>query len=300
MHHSLDLLPGVKQSLWAAKVSIVSNVIFAVVKLIAGVVGSSYALVADAVESMIDVGGSLALLGGLRVAATPADDDHPYGHGKAEPLTAAALALFMVVAAFVIAAECIREIVTPHKTPAAWTLIVLVAVVATKEGLFRYLTRLGRAAGSTAVQVDAWHHRSDALTSGAAFVGISIAVICGPGYENADDWAALLTCFVIVWNAYRLSLPAIADIMDAAPEPEVFARIRAVGMAVPGVVDLEKCFVRRYGNVIFVDLHVQVDGAMAVRDAHEVAHQVKNALVAADLGVADVLVHLEPADEPAN
>lgn len=277
-------------------VGVVANILLAVTKGLAGVLGNSYALIADAVESTMDIVGSLIVWSGIRIAMTPPDHDHPYGHGKAEPLAAIVVAVGLIAVAIGIAIECIREIVTPHHAPAPFTLIVLAAVVITKETLFRYVISVGEEAGSTAVKTDAWHHRSDSLTSAAAFIGISVALIGGKGYEMADDWAALFACVIIAFNGYRLILPALAEVMDAAPPPEIELEVRRVAGQVEGVVNLDVCWVRKMGFDLFVDLHVGVDADMSVREGHAVAHRVKDAIRLANRRVRDVLIHIEPVE----
>lgn len=270
------------------------NVALAAVKLIAGIVGHSYALIADAIESMSDVVSSIVLLIGLRYAMRPPDDNHPYGHGKAEPLAATVVSLALFAAAVVIAVESIHEIQTPHSTPHAFTLVVLALVVLVKEGLFRYVLKVGNAAESTSLRTDAWHHRADAITSALAFVGISIALIGGPGWEAADDWAALLASGIIMFNAYLLVRPAVMELTDSVPDTRLRQDVRKVAKDVPGVQALEKCFVRKMGFDYYVDLHVIVDREMPVWQGHEIAHLVKDALRAAHPEIADVLVHIEP------
>ncbi len=283
----------------SAMVGVVANMILAAVKAIVGVAGNSYALIADAIESTSDVVSSLVVIGGIKIAAKPADQDHPYGHGKAEPIAAAAVSIALITAAVGIAIESIREIRVPHHAPAAYTLVVLVGVVFVKETLFRYVFRAGNVAGSTAVKTDAWHHRSDAITSLAAFVGISIALIGGKGYESADDFAALFASAIIAFNGFRLFRPAFAEIMDAAPPADVETGVRASAARVPGVASLDKCLVRKMGLEYYVDLHVVVDGHMAVREGHRIAHEVKDAIRRSNPKISDVLIHIEPAGEPA-
>jgi len=273
----------------------VINVVLAAVKIVAGVIGHAYVLIADGMESAIDVAGSIVIWGGLTVAARPPDRTHPYGHGKAEPIAALVVAICVLAAAIGLAIESIREILTPHHGPAPFTLAILVAVIVIKEFLFRYVNRIGQDLESTAVQTDAWHHRSDALTSGAAFIGISVALIGGERWQSADDWAALFACAVIAANGVRLALPAFQEIMDTAPGGKIVKSILAVASSVPGVVEVEKCYARKMGLDYYVDLHVGVDGNISVHKGHEIAHRVKEAIQQSDSRVADVLVHIEPA-----
>lgn len=285
---------AVRRGFRTTLIGVATNMVLAAIKGIAGVVGNSYALIADAIESATDVASSLIVLGGLKISSLPPDDDHPYGHGKAEPLAAVAVSLTLLAAAVGIAIESIREIVTPHHAPQPFTLLVLVLVVVTKETLFRRVFEVGTAIESTAVRSDAWHHRSDALTSSAAFVGITVSLIGGPGYESADDWAALIASGVIVFNAIRIMRPAIDEVMDAAPHPSVEESIRATASRVAGVEGLDKSSVRKMGLVYYVDLHVTVDGAITVKDGHEIARDVKRSIMAAHPSVAEVLIHIEP------
>ena len=278
-----------------ALLGLVINAVFASVKIVAGVVGHAYVLIADGIESALDVGGSIVIWGGLTVAARPPDKTHPYGHGKAEPLAALLVALCVLAAAIGLAVESVREILMPHHGPAPFTLGVLVVVIVIKEILFRYVNRVGQNLGSTAVQTDAWHHRSDALTSAAAFIGISVALIGGERWQSADDWAALFACAVIAANGVRLALPAFHEIMDTAPSARIVKAICSVASSVPGVVDVEKCHARKMGLDYYVDLHVGVDGNISVHEGHEIAHRVKSAIQKSDSRVADVLVHIEPA-----
>ena len=281
-----------------ALVGVAVNFLLALVKIVAGVLGNCYALIADGIESTLDIFGSLAIWVGLKVAAEPPDDEHPYGHGKAEPLASVVVAFAVILAAIGLAVESVREIITPHHAPAPFTLAVLVAVIVVKETLFRKVSAAAGQTGSSAVKTDAWHHRSDAITSAGAFVGISIAILGGPGWEQADDWAALFTCGIIGFNGWRLLQPALLEIMDTAPPKELEAAVRAVAAGVPGVVDVEKCRLRKMGIEFYVDIHIGVDAALTVRDGHRIAHEVKDAIRAANPAAADVLVHIEPI-EPA-
>ena len=278
-----------------ALVGIVVNCVLATIKIAAGIVGNCYALIADGIESTLDIFGSILIWGGLKLAARPPDEDHPYGHGKAEALAAIGVALTVIVAAIGIAGQSVREILTPHHAPAPFTLLVLVGVVIVKETLFRKVIHTGDAIGSAAVKTDAWHHRSDAITSLAAFIGISIALIGGAGWESADDWAALFACGLIGFNGWRLLVPALQEALDAAPPAHIQQSVRAAAAAVPGVRDLEQCRVRKMGLEFYVDLHVGVDAEISVREGHRIAHEVKDAIRGAIPEVADVLVHIEPA-----
>lgn len=276
------------------------NAALAAVKFAGGVFGHSHALIADGVESLLDIFSSLLVWAGFRVAAEPPDADHPYGHGKAEPLAALAVALIVFAASAWIGIRAVHFILTPHPGPHAWTLPLLALVVAVKLFFARRMARAGRELGSTGLGVEAWHHWADALTSAVAFAGIAIAVAGGAGWEAADDWAALVAAAVIAFNGVGMFRRALGDVMDTAV-PENFEReIRAVALAVPGVRALDKCRVRRSGLSHLVDIHVRVDGDLTVREGHDIAHAVKDALLAsAPHAVSDVSVHIEPMKESA-
>ena len=283
-----------QRSLRATFLGLAANVALTVVKFLAGVFGHSQALIADAVESLADIFSSIIVWRGLVVAETPPDDDHPYGHGKAEPLAAAIVSAMLLLAAGLIAFHSLAGILEPRVAPSPWTLIILVVVIAVKESLFRFVLRESETVSSSAVETDAWHHRSDAITSAAAFVGISISLIGGKGYEQADNWAALAASCVIAFNGWRLLRPAFNELMDRAPDRELIEQIRAIAKSIPGVDDIDKCHVRKMGYQFFVDIHVVVDPQMTVERSHGIGHGVKDKLRAEIPSVRDVLVHIEP------
>jgi cation diffusion facilitator family transporter len=280
-----------------ALIGLVVNIVFAILKIAGGVFGNAYALIADGMESVLDVAGSLVIWGGLRFAARPPDATHPYGHGKAEPLTAIFVACVVLLAAVGIAIESARTMFLPHDKPAAITLVILLGVVVVKESLFRYVLRFGRAVESMAIEADAWRHRADVLSSIAAFIGISIALIGGEKWRSADNWAAIFVCFVIGSIGVRLLRPAVYEILDTAPRGEIVDRVRESAASVKGVAQIDKSFVRKMGLSFYVDLHVEVDGDISVREGHHIAHAVKRAIQESDPRIADVLIHIEPARE---
>jgi len=290
-----DILKSrLQRSLRATCWGLAVNALLAVAKLSAGILGHSYALVADAVESLADIFSSVVVWRGLVIAAAPADDKHPYGHGKAEPIAAAIVATMLLIAACGISIQAFREIITPHHAPAPFTLLVLIVVVVVKEGLFRFVAREADSVESSAVRTDAWHHRSDAITSLAAGIGISVALVGGEGYEAADSVAAIVAAGIIVWNACRLLRPALDELMDASPSPEVIEKIRSIAAGNPGVEAVEKCVVRKMGFHYLVDMHVEVDPQLTVQQAHQIAHEVKDSVRERLPAVSDVLVHIEP------
>ncbi|WP_018613865.1 cation diffusion facilitator family transporter [Segetibacter koreensis] len=278
-------------------IGIAISIILVFVKGIAGHLGHSYALIADATETGADIFSSALLWIGLRIALKSPDEEHPYGHGKAEPLAAVVIALFLIGAALWIAYNSLQFITTPHELPEKFTLYILIIVIIIKETMFRYVLNVGKKIKSQAVKADAYHHRSDAITSVAAFIGISIALIGGRGFEGADDWAALIAAGLIIYNAIGLLRPALAEIMDAAPSNEIVMKVRRLAGAVPHVIGIEKCYVRKMGFDYYVDLHIEVDGEFSVTEGHRISHLVKDALLKSDLRVTNVLVHVEPYEE---
>jgi cation diffusion facilitator family transporter len=277
-------------------IGLITNIVLAAIKLIAGLVGHSYALVADAIESMTDIIGSAVIWGGLHIGRKPADQNHPYGHGKAEAIAALIVAGMVLAAGIGIAIKAVDAIITPHHVPERFTLIVLVAVIVIKWMLFVAVRRAGHESGSTAVHTDAWHHVSDAITSLAALIGISIALKGGPGYERADAVAALIAAGVIIANGAALVRTPIQELMDKEPA-DVADEARRIAESVPGVVNTEKLAARKSGTRVWIDLHVRVPPAMSVREAHALSHRVKDAVRARMPTVADVLVHIEPAEQ---
>lgn len=277
--------------------SILGNTLFAIAKGITGIFGNSYALIADAIESTTDVFSSVFVLLGLRYANKPPDANHPYGHGKAEPLVTFAVVGFLVASATVIAYQSIEHIRTPHEVPESYTLIVLAIIVVIKEYFFRVVSKKGDQTKSTALKADAWHHRSDAITSLMAFIGISIALFMGKGYEAADDWAALLASGFILYNAYRILRPALGEVMDEHMYDDMIVNIRKSAGKIDGVIETEKCLVRKAGMTFHVDLHVAVDAEISVKAGHDIAHKVKNRLLSELPEIADVLIHIEPFEE---
>jgi len=293
-----------QRGLYATFLGIAVNVILGAAKFLAGIFGHSHALIADATESFADIFNSLVVWRGIVVAAAPPDDEHPYGHSKAEPLAAAFGAVMLAAAAVWIAGKGIFDIYqllhpqifnNYHREPVKWfTLVILVVVIAVKEGLFRFVIGEGEATDNSAVKTDAWHHRSDAITSAGAFIGICIALVGGEKFSWADDAAAIFCAAIIGVNGWLLLRPALSELMDKAADAETIEKIRQVAAGTPGVERVEKCFARKAGHLYFVEMHIEVDPQMTVLHSHEIAHDVKDKIRAAMPEVSDVLVHIEP------
>ncbi|MDB4886179.1 MAG: cation diffusion facilitator family transporter [Gemmatimonadetes bacterium] len=298
-HRTSDVTASIR----AAQVGVVTNLVLAGTKIGAGILGSTYALVADGVESLADVASSLIVWGGIAVGARPADEDHPYGHGKAESVAAAIVSLMLLVAGVFIGIQAVREIRTPHRFPAPWTLLVLLGVVIVKGILARRVSAVGRASASAAVEADAMHHLSDAVTSGAAFIGISAALLGryfggGAQWAAADDWAALVASMVIMWNGIAMFMVGLHDLMDRSPGAEVLEPLRHAALSVRGVCAVEKLAARRVGNGYRVTIHVQASPTITLAEGHALGGRVKRAMCAGTHRIQSVLVHMEPYEPP--
>ena len=283
-----------KTAIRATYFSIIGNTCMAIVKGLAGFFGNSYALIADAIESTTDIFASFLVLFGIKYSNRPADENHPYGHGRAEPLITFLVVGFLITSATIIAYESIINIQTPHQLPKPWTLIVLGAIIIWKEYSYRVVMKRSLETNSSSLKADAWHHRSDAITSVAAFIGISIALFLGDGYEAADDWAALFASGFILYNSYKIFRPALGEIMDENLHDDLIAQIRVVSLKVDGVLDTEKCYIRKAGMQYHVDLHATVDSKISVKEGHDLAHKLKDTLRETIPELGHVLIHVEP------
>ena len=283
-----------KIALKATYFSIIGNTILAIIKFLAGFFGNSYALIADAIESTADIFASFLVLFGIKYSSRPADENHPYGHGRAEPLITFLVVGFLITSATIIAYESILNIGTPHDLPKSWTLIVLGAIIIWKEFSFRLVMKRSKESNSSSLKADAWHHRSDAITSVATFIGISIALFLGKGYESADDWAALFASGLILYNSYLIFRPALGEIMDEHLYDDLVLEIRKVSLQVDGIIDTEKCFIRKAGMIYHVDLHAIVNAFITVKEGHELAHKLKDRLRDKIPELGHVLIHIEP------
>lgn len=274
--------------------SIVGNTCLAIIKAIAGIFGNSYALIADAIESITDIFASFLVLFGQKYANRPADKNHPYGHGRVEPLITFLVVGFLITSATIIAYESIKNIGTPHDLPKPWTLLVLFPLIIWKEISFRLVMKKAKETNSSLLKADAWHHRSDAITSVAAFIGISVALFFGKGYETADDWAALFASGFILYNSYLIFRPALGEIMDEHLYDDLLEEIRKIALTVEGIVATEKCFIRKAGMKYHIDLHAIVDANISVKNGHEIAHKLKDTLRNEIPQLGNVLIHIEP------
>ena len=251
-------------------------------------------MIADAIESTTDIFSSLLVLFGIKYSNRPADKNHPYGHGRAEPLITFLVVGFLITSAVIIAHESLKNIGTSHELPKPWTLLVLGAIIIWKEISYRIVIKKSKETNSSSLKADAWHHRSDAITSVAAFIGISIALIMGKGYETADDWAALFASGFILYNSYLIFRPALGEIMDEHVYDDLIEAIRQVSLKVEGVEDTEKCFIRKAGMQYHIELHAKVNAQITVEAGHTIAHKLKDTLRQEIPQLGHVLIHIEP------
>lgn len=287
-------MESTQKAIQASIFSIIGNIALAIIKGCAGIFGNSYALIADAIESTTDIFTSIFVFIGIKFSHRPADENHPYGHGRAETMITFVVVAFLIVSASVIAYKSVKNIGTPHQLPEPWTLFVLAIIIIWKEVSFRIVIKKSRETNSSSLKAEAWHHRSDAITSVSAFIGISVALFFGEGYEAADDWAALFASGIILYNSFIIFRPALSEMMDEHIYDELVTEIREVSAGVEGIVNTEKCFIRKYGMQYHVDLHARVDGDITVREGHRLAHELKDKLQQDIPNLCHVLIHIEP------
>lgn len=283
-----------KTAFQAIKISILGNILLAIIKCLSGFFGNSYALIADGIESTSDIFSSFLVFLGLKYANKPADENHPYGHGRIEPLITFIVVGFLITSATIIAYESVINIKTPHELPKAWTLYVLGGIILWKEISYRLVMKKSEETNSSSLKADAWHHRSDAITSIAAFIGISIALLLGKGYESADDWAALFASGFILYNSYLIFRPALGEIMDENLYEDVIENVRRISLTVEGILDTEKCYIRKSGMEYHIDLHAIVDGNLTVKKGHQLAHILQDTLKKELPEAGHILIHIEP------
>jgi len=273
-----------------------SNLALIAIKAVAGILGNSFALLADAVESATDALSSLFLWMGLRYAQRPPDENHPYGHGRLEPLLTFLVVAFLLGSALSIGIQGYLNLKNPQTLPKPFTLVVLLGIIAWKEATFHYIRLKAKRLHSSVLQVEAWHHRSDALSSLFALVGIGMAWILGPDFAWLDEAAALISALILVLNAYRIFRKAFSEIMDEDVYQPLANRILEIGESLPFIMGIPTCRIRKLGTRYYVDLHVWVDPSMSVAQSHAHAHDLKDCIMADQPQIQDVLIHVEPYD----
>ena len=275
--------------------SLLSNIILTIITWIAGVLGNSNAIIANAIESTNDIIASSVVFIGLKYSQKPASEDYPYGRGRIEPIITFIVVLIMILSAVFIVHEAINNINTSHALPKKWTLFFVAAFLLWKEFCYRLVFKKSAQLNSSALLAEAWHHRSDALTSVATFVGISLALLLGEEYAFLDDVAAIVASGFIVFNAFKIFRPAWGEIMDKNSHEEFKLMIYEDAKLIPDIIQIEKCHVRKVGIYYYIDMHLEVDGKMPVRRGHEISHEFKDLLMDKHHEIGDVLIHIEPA-----
>lgn len=283
-----------RDAIRAALIGLVINLALGLTKLVGGILGSSFALITDAVNSLGDSLTSVITLAALWYAQRPADSEHPYGHTRAEAVAASQVALLIVLSALYLGWEAVGRLTLAHDLPPVWTLWIAGANVVIKESLYRYKRRVGQRTGSAAIVANAWDHRSDAFCSLAVLVGLGIVRWAGAAYIWADEAAALVVVLAILWSGGRLLRMSTSELLDPQADAQLVAQVRAAAEAVPGVRAVEKLWVRKTGMEYLVDIHIEVDAALTVEEGHRIGHLVKDRLVHGFVPIRDVLVHLEP------
>ena len=278
----------------AALLGLGVNLGLGVVKLVAGLLGNSFALLSDAVNSLGDAFTSAIVLFALRVAQRPADPEHPYGHTRAEAVAAANVALVLILSALLVGWAAIQRLAIPHELPPPWTLWIAGANVALKEGLYQYKVRVSRRTGSAAILANAWDHRSDALSARAVLVGLALVRWGGPRFIAADEVAALVVVAAIIWSGAVLFRTSVHELLDVQADEALVAAVRRSAAGVPGVRGVEKLWIRKSGLEYLADIHIEVDPQLTVAAGHAIGHAVKDRLLDEFTTLRDVLVHLEP------
>lgn len=278
----------------AALLGLVVNLLLGIVKLIGGLIGNSFALIADAVNSLGDCVTTIVVLYALRVAQRPADEEHPYGHTRAEGIAATNVALLVILSALAVGWEAVRRLTTLHDIPPVWTLWIAGSNAVIKEGLYHYKVRVGRRTGSAAIIANAWDHRSDALCALAVLAGLLVIRVGGRPYMWADEAASLVVVAAIVWSGIGLFRRSASELMDAQADSALVREIREAAESVPDVKAVETLWVRKSGLEYFADIHIEVDGHLSVDTGHRISHHVKRHLLQQFAVLRDVLVHLEP------
>ena len=283
----------IKRITW---IGLFSNISIAAVKFTAGFFGSSQAVIADAVHSLSDTATDIAILIGVRYWTAPADECHPYGHRKIETIVAAGIGLALAGVAVAMGAHAVVGISERHaSSPNIIALAGALISIVLKEGLFRWTIRVGKQERSRAVIANAWHHRSDALSSIPAAIAVIVAMI-RPDWIFVDHIGAIVVSVFILHAAWRIVKPVFAELTDTSASPLVHDQIRDAAIAVHKAESVHAIRTRQMGSAIFVDLHITVDPEITVRAGHDIASAVEKNIQDQVPDIVDVVVHLEPEE----
>lgn len=267
-----------------------------IAKLAGGIALRSSALIADAVNSIGDVTSSLAVRAALHIAEQEEDEDHPYGHTKAESIAGFGVSLLVMFGAGILAVETAQRFSELPTLPSVWAGVIAAICGVVKEVVYRYTARVGRRLNSSALRATALDHRSDALASGAIAISLFAAPHLGRFGPYVDPVAALFVCALLIATSTKMFLGIATELMDQQADSETVERVRAIAVEVDLVRDIEKLRVRKSGLEYFIEIHVQVDGHLTVDQGHRIGHEVKDRLLAKMPRVRDVHLHIEPWD----
>ncbi len=293
--------PGAEQARRAgagrrvALFSIAGSGALAITKLLIGWLGGSTSVVADGFESAGDVIASTIVLFGLFIASRPPDEKHPYGHGRFEMLTGLGVGILLLLGGMGISVNSLKNVTAVHAPPALYTIFPLLASIAVKTALSTSKFRVGRRIQSAALVADAWNDMVDILSALAALTALGLTLYDPSRFLFADHFGGFAVGLIVCFTGIRVVRDTSLQLMDTMPEPELMDRIRKEAVQVPGVRGVEKCYARKTGFQYHVDLHLEVDPDMTVRESHEIAHDVRVRILEELDWVADVLVHVEPA-----
>ena len=276
-------------------VGLTVNLILSGAKLVGGIVASSSAVVADGVHSLSDTVTDIAILIGVRYWTAPPDENHPHGHHRIETLVTAVIGLVLAGVAIGLMVEAVTTLASPSDAqPPGWPALgVALVSIASKESLYRYTLKNGRSLNSAALLANAWHQRSDMLSSIPAALAV-LGTKIFPDLTMLDSIGAIIVSLLILHTAYHIVFPALAQLVDTSAGPEIQKEIESLAMAIDGVKHVHAVRTRFMGAKITVDMHIEVDGRMTVQSGHALAGRVKHHIIDNGPEVADVVVHLEP------
>ena len=275
-------------------VGLITNVVLSATKLLGGILGNSHAVVADGVHSLSDTATDLAILIGVRFWTAPPDDNHPHGHHRIETLVTTIIGIVLAAVAIGMLVDAVAALRNPVAAPPSWfAFAVAVLSIAVKETLYRYTIGAGRRIKSSAVIANAWHQRSDMMSSIPAALAV-LGTKLMPEWTLLDSVGAIIVSILILRAAYHIVSPALAQLVDTGASIEVCDKIMALAMEIPGVLHVHAVRTRYMGTGLTVDMHIEVDGEMTVRDGHALSVRVKRRLIQKGPDISDVVVHLEP------
>ena len=290
----MDIKQRSRLGIRTALISSFCNVIVAIGKIVFGILGNSFALIADGVESTLDIISSIIVWGGLKIAAEPADDNHPYGHGKAESLAGVIVSTILISAGLGIGYNGIARILSPDlMAPKAFTLYVFIIVIIIKEILYQYTIKVSKLINSTSMKAEAWHHRTDAITTVMALIGVFIAI--NTSYKIADGLAGVLCGCIIIFNGSRILYASSNEVMDTVASDEIYDKIKNITLTHAEIKNIDNCRIRKSGLQYLLDIEIQVDPTITVMAGHKIAHELEDILLQdKNLNIIDIIIHVEP------